>query len=133
VSSANPCDRQDISRAPLLLQLHILVQHTELEDPAAKRLICRPSVIRGRLLSCLYIWPSRTWATSSYRLPRLITRQTLGSQEIYPDSKEGTLDNPDTTLSRPMSDGPDRIGPDHGPKRSYADKARRVVKAFTTK
>ncbi|KAF1980177.1 Xanthine/uracil permease [Bimuria novae-zelandiae CBS 107.79] len=28
---------------------------------------------------------------------------------------------------------PDRIGPDHGPKRSFGDKARRLVKAFTTK
>ncbi|KAF2113466.1 permease family-domain-containing protein [Lophiotrema nucula] len=33
-----------------------------------------------------------------------------------------------------MSDyPPDRIGPDHGPKRSWGEKGRRVVKAFTTK
>lgn len=28
---------------------------------------------------------------------------------------------------------PDRIGPDHGPKRTFGEKVRRVVKAFTTK
>lgn len=27
----------------------------------------------------------------------------------------------------------DRIGPDHTPKRSIGEKARRIVKAFTTK
>ncbi|PSN69297.1 xanthine/uracil permease protein-like protein [Corynespora cassiicola Philippines] len=32
-----------------------------------------------------------------------------------------------------MSELPDRIGPDHSPKRSFGDKARRVVKALTTK
>lgn len=30
-------------------------------------------------------------------------------------------------------DGPDRIGPDLGPKRTISDKLRRVVRAFTTK
>lgn len=32
-----------------------------------------------------------------------------------------------------MSDGPDRIGPDTTPKRSFAEKGRRFFKAFTTK
>ncbi|KAL8958523.1 MAG: hypothetical protein Q9193_004437 [Seirophora villosa] len=32
-----------------------------------------------------------------------------------------------------MDDSPDKIGPDMTPKRSYADTARRAVKAFTTK
>ncbi|KAF2748696.1 xanthine/uracil permease protein-like protein [Sporormia fimetaria CBS 119925] len=32
-----------------------------------------------------------------------------------------------------MSDGPDRIGPDHGPKRSVGEQCRRFVRAFTTK
>lgn len=27
----------------------------------------------------------------------------------------------------------DRIGPDHAPKRSFGEKVRRIVKAFTTK
>ncbi|KAI9839272.1 MAG: hypothetical protein M1819_003267 [Sarea resinae] len=32
-----------------------------------------------------------------------------------------------------MDDSPDRIGPDMGPRRSFADKARGLVRAFTTK
>ncbi|KAF2180552.1 purine permease [Zopfia rhizophila CBS 207.26] len=32
-----------------------------------------------------------------------------------------------------MSELPDRIGPDHSPKRNFGDKARRFAKAFTTK
>lgn len=32
-----------------------------------------------------------------------------------------------------MSEGPDRIGPDHGPKRSFSDKVRRIARALTTK
>jgi hypothetical protein len=27
----------------------------------------------------------------------------------------------------------DRIGPDHGPKRTFGEKLKRVTKAFTTK
>lgn len=32
-----------------------------------------------------------------------------------------------------MSEGPDRIGPDYAPKRSFGEKCRRFGKAFTTK
>ncbi|KAF2705661.1 Xanthine/uracil permease [Pleomassaria siparia CBS 279.74] len=32
-----------------------------------------------------------------------------------------------------MSEGPDQIGPDHSPKRGFADKARRTVRALTTR
>lgn len=30
-------------------------------------------------------------------------------------------------------DGPDQIGPDLRPKRTWADKGRRIVKTFTTR